>query len=133
MAVREQTREERLVANVVANCDHIDVPDWNISLRNSLKDKRNDKPPEISFQDVGNSLIVPPKKTKMENRGISSPQSSILILTSNSLLYPSSFYIPTSTFLCGQGQNRTGDTRLFRPLLYRLSYLSEFFRTYRTK
>ena len=26
----------------------------------------------------------------------------------------------------GQGQNRTGDTRLFRPLLYRLSYLSEF-------
>ena len=24
----------------------------------------------------------------------------------------------------GQGQNRTGDTRLFRPLLYRLSYLS---------
>lgn len=27
----------------------------------------------------------------------------------------------------GQGQNRTGDTRLFRPLLYRLSYLSENF------
>ena len=26
---------------------------------------------------------------------------------------------------CGQGQNRTGDTRLFRPLLYRLSYLSK--------
>jgi hypothetical protein len=24
----------------------------------------------------------------------------------------------------GQGQNRTADTRLFRPLLYRLSYLS---------
>lgn len=24
----------------------------------------------------------------------------------------------------GQGRNRTGDTRLFRPLLYRLSYLS---------
>ena len=30
---------------------------------------------------------------------------------------------------CGQGQNRTGDTRLFRPLLYQLSYLSEFFET----
>jgi hypothetical protein len=28
---------------------------------------------------------------------------------------------------CGQGQNRTGDTRLFRPLLYQLSYLSEFY------
>jgi hypothetical protein len=25
---------------------------------------------------------------------------------------------------CGQGRNRTGDTRLFRPLLYLLSYLS---------
>lgn len=28
---------------------------------------------------------------------------------------------------CGQGRNRTADTRLFRPLLYRLSYLSKKF------
>jgi hypothetical protein len=26
---------------------------------------------------------------------------------------------------CGQGQNRTADTRIFSPLLYRLSYLAE--------
>jgi hypothetical protein len=25
---------------------------------------------------------------------------------------------------CGQGQNRTADTRIFSPLLYRLSYLA---------
>jgi hypothetical protein len=25
----------------------------------------------------------------------------------------------------GQGQNRTADTRIFNPLLYRLSYLAE--------
>ncbi len=35
--------------------------------------------------------------------------------------------------LCGQGQNRTGDTRLFRPLLYQLSYLSEFSCSEKTK
>jgi hypothetical protein len=29
---------------------------------------------------------------------------------------------PSSSASRGQGQNRTGDTRLFRPLLYRLSY-----------
>ena len=27
---------------------------------------------------------------------------------------------------CGQGRNRTADTRIFSPLLYRLSYLSVF-------
>src|SRR5918994_1202227 len=28
---------------------------------------------------------------------------------------------------CGQGQNRTADTRIFSPLLYRLSYLAKEF------
>ncbi len=26
---------------------------------------------------------------------------------------------------CGQGRNRTADTRIFSPLLYRLSYLAK--------
>jgi hypothetical protein len=29
-----------------------------------------------------------------------------------------------SWFGCGQGRNRTADTRIFSPLLYRLSYLA---------
>ena len=32
-------------------------------------------------------------------------------------------------FVCGQGRNRTADTWIFSPLLYHLSYLSEFFYT----
>ena len=28
-------------------------------------------------------------------------------------------------FKCGQGRNRTADTRIFSPLLYRLSYLAK--------
>ncbi len=31
----------------------------------------------------------------------------------------------TACVLSGQGQNRTGDTRIFSPLLYRLSYLTK--------
>jgi hypothetical protein len=30
---------------------------------------------------------------------------------------------------CGQGQNRTADTRIFSPLLYRLSYLARSLET----
>ena len=37
-------------------------------------------------------------------------------------LYPE--YVKNEQKNCGQGRNRTGDTRLFRPLLYLLSYLS---------
>jgi hypothetical protein len=32
--------------------------------------------------------------------------------------------IPHSQLICGQGRNRTADTRIFSPLLYRLSYLT---------
>ena len=31
-------------------------------------------------------------------------------------------YIAVTLFLCGATRNRTGDTRIFSPLLYQLSY-----------
>jgi hypothetical protein len=31
--------------------------------------------------------------------------------------------LPTGFLECAESQNRTGDTRFFRPVLYRLSYL----------
>jgi hypothetical protein len=37
---------------------------------------------------------------------------------------PRSEYSSTEKGECGQGQNRTADTRIFSPLLYRLSYLA---------
>jgi hypothetical protein len=34
-------------------------------------------------------------------------------------------YIPRGFLECAESQNRTGDTRFFRPVLYRLSYLGK--------
>jgi hypothetical protein len=31
---------------------------------------------------------------------------------------------PEKSGFCGEGQNRTADTRIFSPLLYRLSYFT---------
>ena len=38
----------------------------------------------------------------------------------------SSYYLVTA-FFCGATRNRTGDTRIFSPLLYQLSYGTNFY------
>ncbi len=64
---------------------------------------------------------------KWKRRGRSSQSANASLTTPlRSGGYRLSYLTP-----CGQGQNRTGDTRLFRPLLYRLSYLSKYFITKR--
>ena len=39
-------------------------------------------------------------------------------------IYQASNWLTFNEEKCGQGQNRTADTRIFSPLLYRLSYLA---------
>ena len=74
------------------------------------------------------------KKARAQIRGLKIPQLNIPEYPSNSekvadLLRFRKF--PASC--CAQGRNRTTDTRIFSPLLYRLSYLgfSKFFQQLR--
>ena len=67
-------------------------------------------------------------RTGVQSAVVRSPERQSLIETGRWRM--ENCAVPTSSGRrSGQGQNRTADTRLFRPLLYQLSYLSENFVT----